>query len=53
MFNSNIWSNSAPLRDMRLHNLSNCDFDYSRLRKVKYDVGIGLLIYGFLLMSND
>ncbi len=34
IFNSNIWSNSAPLRDMRVWNLSDLDFDLPRSLKV-------------------
>ncbi len=30
MFNSNIWSNCAPLQDISLQNLSDLDFDLSR-----------------------
>ena len=48
MFNGNIWSNSAPLRNIRLQNLSDLDFDISRSLKVKCDGAIGLSIYGFL-----
>ncbi len=30
MFNSNTWPNSAPLRDIRLRNCSDHEFDLSR-----------------------
>ncbi len=50
MFNSNLWPNSAPLRDRRLQNQSDLEFDLSRSRKIKYDGVIGLSIYDFLLM---
>ncbi len=50
MINSNIWPNSAPLRDTKLRNLSDYDFELSRSLKVKCDGVIGLAIYGFLLI---
>ncbi len=34
-------------------NLSDLDFDLSRLLEVKYDNTIGLGIYGFLFMFNS
>ncbi len=37
MFNGNIWTNSAPLQDIRLQNLSDLDFDLSSSLKVKLD----------------
>ena len=52
MFNSNIWSNSAPLRDIGLRNLSDLEFHLSRSSKVKYNCVIGLPIYAFLLTIN-
>ena len=48
--NSNIWSNSAPLQDIRFRNMIDLDFDLSRSLKVKCDGVIGPYIYGFLLM---
>ena len=48
-----IWPNSAPLRDIRLSNLSDLEFDLSRSLKVKYDGFLGRPIYGFLLMFNN
>ena len=50
VFNSNIWPNSAHLRDIRLLNLSDLEFDLSKSLKVKYDSVIGLPTYVFLLM---
>ena len=52
MFNSNIGPNWAPLRNWRLHNLGDLDFDLSRSLKVRSNGAIGLAIYGFLLMIN-
>ncbi len=53
MINSNIRPNYAPLRDIRLRNLSDLDFDLSRSNfKVESDDVIGLPIYSFLLMFN-
>ena len=46
MINSNIWPNSAPLRDIRLWNPHDLDFDLSRSLKTKNDCVIGLPIYG-------
>ena len=43
----------APLRDIRLRNLGDLDFDLSRSMKVKYKGAIGLPVYGFLLMFNS
>ena len=45
-----ICPNSAPLQDTKLWNLSDLDFDLSRSLNVKCDHGIGLSIYGFLLI---
>ena len=42
MFNSNIWPNSATLRDIRPQNLSDLDFDFSRSLKVKCDFGVNI-----------
>ncbi len=53
MLNSNIGPNSAALRDIRLQNIDDLDFDLSRSLKVKCDGAIGLPIYGFLLMVNS
>ena len=53
MVNSNIGPNSAPLRDIRLWNLSDLDFDLSRSLKVKSNGAVGLSIYEFLLMFNS
>ena len=53
MGNSNIRPNSAPLRDIRLRNLSDLDFDLSRSLKVQTDDTIRLAIYGFLLMVSS
>ncbi len=55
MFNacSNIWPNSAPLRDTRLPNLSDLEFDLSRSLRIRCDSIIGLHIYGFLSMFNS
>ncbi len=53
MVNSNIGPNSAPLRDIRLWNLCDIDFDLSWSIKVKSDGVIGLPIYGFLLMVSN
>ncbi len=53
MFDSNIWLNSAPLQDIRLWNLSDLEFDLSRLLKVKCDAIIGLAIPGFLLIYSN
>ena len=53
MVNTNIWPNLAPLRDIRLYNLSDLDFDLSRSLKVKCHGVIGLAIYTFLLVVNS
>ncbi len=47
------WPNSAPLRNIRVRNLSEPDFDLSRSLKVKCDSVFGLPIYAFLLMCNN
>ena len=44
MFNSNIWLNAAPLRNIRLRNLSDIEFDLSRSLKVIRDDVIGVAI---------
>ncbi len=46
VFNSNIWPNSAPLRDMSLQSLGDLDFDPKSRRNVMF--AIELSIYGFL-----
>ncbi len=48
-FNS-IWPNSAPLRDASLENLSDVDFDLSRLLKVNCHGAIRLSTYNFNLV---
>ena len=53
MFNSNIWPNLDPLRDIKFQNLGDLDCDLSRSLRVKSDGAIGLNIYGFLLMLNS
>ncbi len=53
MVNSNIWPNTALLRDTSLQNMSDLDFDLSMSLKVKCHGVIGLAIYGFLLMVNS
>ncbi len=53
MFNGNIGPNSAALRDIRLRNFGDLDFDLSRSLKVKCNGAIELPIYGFLLMVNS
>ncbi len=58
MINSNIGPNWAPLRNIRLGNVSDfdidLDFDLSRSLKVKFETVIGLpiYVYGFLSMFN-
>ncbi len=42
-----------PLQNIRLQNLTDLDFDLSRLLKVICDDVIGLSIYAFLLMCNS
>ncbi len=53
MFNSNIGPNQAPLRDIRLQNLCDLDFDLSRSLKVKSSGAFRLAIYDFILVSNS
>ena len=48
MVNGNIGPDLVPLRDIRLENLSDLDFDLSRSLKVKRHGVIGLTIYDFL-----
>ena len=48
-----IWPNSTPLRDIRLRNLSDLEFDLSRSLKVKCNSVIEFPIYAFLLMFNS
>ncbi len=52
-FYSNVWTNSGPLQDIRLQNLSDIEFDLSRSLKVKCDSVIGLPIYAFLSVFNS
>ncbi len=51
MFNSNIVPNKAPLRDIRLQNMGDLEFDLSRSLKVKSNGAVRLLIYDLLLVS--
>ncbi len=54
MFNSNIWPNLAPLRDIRLQNLSDHYFDLSRSLKVNVMVLLDSSYMWFvLLMFNS
>ncbi len=53
VFNSDIWPNSAALRDMSFWYLNDLDIDLSRSLKVRCDSVIILPIYGFLLMFNS
>ena len=53
MFNSNIGPNMAPLRDIKLQNLGDLEFDLSRLLKVKSNGAVTLPIYDILLVSNS
>ncbi len=53
MFNSNIGPNTAPLRDIRLQNLGDLEFDRSRSLTVKSNGAFELPIYDFLLVSNS
>ncbi len=50
MFNSSIWPNSAPLRDIRLRNVSDLEFDLSRLINVKCHSKLYSPYMVFLLM---
>ncbi len=53
MLYSNIWpANYSPIRDIRLRNLSDLDFDLSMTLNVKCDGAIGLPVYGLLLMFH-
>ena len=49
VFNSNIWPNSAAVRDISLWCPSELDIDLSRSLRVKCDSVIGLPICGFYL----
>ncbi len=42
VYNDNIWPNSARLRDVRLQNLNDLDFDLSMSLKVKFTCAVGL-----------
>ena len=53
MVNSNIGPNLVPLRDIRLQNPSELDFDFTKSLKVKCYGVIGLTIYDILLMFNS
>ena len=69
MFNSDIWPNSDPLRDISfqnikipilshlrdisLQNLSDVDFDLSRSGRIKYDGAVGLSICDFLFVFHS
>ncbi len=53
MVNSNIGPNSAHLRDIRLQNFGDLEFDLSRSLKVKSNGAIRLPIYDFLFMFNS
>ena len=53
MINSNIGPNVAPLRDIRLWNQSDLDFNLSRSLNVKSDGVIGLAIYAFQFTVNS
>ena len=46
---SNIWLNSAHLRDIKFKNLSDHDIDISMSLKVKCDGSIEPSVYDFLL----
>ena len=52
MFNSNIWSNSAPLKDMRLRNLSDLDIELSRSLRSNVIIQLASL-HSLLLFTND
>ncbi len=51
VFNWNICRNLVPLRDIRLQNLTDLDFEQS-VTRVRSDGVPGLPIYGFLLQWN-
>ena len=53
MVNSNIGPSMAQLRDIRVWNLVDLDFDLSSSLKVKSNGAVGLSIYDFLLVSNS
>ncbi len=53
IFNSNIYSNSAPLRDISLQIALGLGFDFSRSLKVKCYSTNWLPMYGLLLMFNS
>ena len=53
MFNSKIGPKYSLLRDIKLQNLGDLEFDLSRSLKVKCESAIGLPIYGLLLMFNS
>ncbi len=53
MFDSNVWPNSAPLRDITFRNSIYPEFDLSRSLKAKCHGTTGLHIYSFLLMFNS
>ena len=48
-----IGPNMAPLRGVRLQNLGDLEFDFSRSLKVKSNGAVGLPMYDFLLVSNS
>ncbi len=45
-----MWTSIAPLRDIRLQNLINLDFESSMLLKFKRESVFGLPTYAFLFM---
>ncbi len=49
----NVWSNSAPVPNIKFRNLGDLDFDLSRPLKVKCDGVIGLLVYDLLLIFDS
>ncbi len=51
LFNSNLWPHWAPLCDIRLQNLRDVEFDFSRSFKVKFNGVFGLPTYDFLFMK--
>ncbi len=53
LFDSNIGPSMTLLRDIRLRNLGDLEFNLSRSLKVKCEGAIGLPIYGFLLLFNS
>ncbi len=53
MVNSNIWPNTAFLRDISLQNMSDLEFDLSKSLKVKANDAFGLPIYDLLLVPNS